>query len=192
METVKYGYLEIILGPMFSGKTSKLIEIYKQYKFCNIEVLVVNHAEDTRYAEKNMYTHDKNSIECIQTKSLESFMYDNIDKFTSPDPLAILINEGQFFPDLYASVHKMIKKHNSHVYIAGLDGDFRQEKFGRILDLIPLCDKVYKLHSLCVGCKNGAKAIFSHKKNSLNGEQKQIGAEELYEPLCRSCFIQAD
>ena len=188
MENLSNGYLEIILGPMFSGKTSKLIEIYKQYSFCNMDVLVVNHADDVRFAEKNMYTHDQNCIECIQTKTLKEFINDNIDKFTSSEPLAILINEGQFFPDLYAAVYQMVNEHKSHVYVAGLDGDFKREKFGAKLDLIPLCDKVYKLHSLCVRCKNGAKAIFSHLKKNESNAQKQIGAEELYEPLCRQCY----
>lgn len=188
MENLKHGYLEIILGPMFSGKTSKLIEIYKQYKFCNMEVLVINHSADTRYANKEMYTHDQKHIECIHTYSLRSVIDENIDKFTnSKATFAVLINEGQFFPDLYRSVYEMVNQHKVHVYVAGLDGDFKQERFGEMLDLIPLCDKVYKLHSLCVYCKNGSKAIFSHKKDATNQSQIQIGSDDLYIPLCRYC-----
>jgi thymidine kinase len=189
MENLKHGYLEIILGPMFSGKTSKLIEIYKQYTFCDMDVLVINHSADTRYANTEMYTHDQKHIDCIHTSRLRSVIDENIDKFTkSQAPLAVLINEGQFFPDLYDSVYEMVNQHKVHVYVAGLDGDFKQEKFGQMLDLIPLCDKVYKLHSLCLYCKNGSKAIFSHKKDATNQSQIQIGSDNLYVPLCRFCI----
>lgn len=181
------GYLEVILGPMFSGKTSKLVEIYKQYMFCNIPVIVINHCEDTRYSETDMVTHDQIKINCVQSRNLLSVVHDQIDVFTSSEPLAVIINEGQFFPDLYSTVYQMVNEHKAHVYVAGLDGDFKQEKFGQMLDLIPICDKVYKLHSLCVTCKNGTKAIFSHRKNTEITSQKQIGSSELYIPLCRKC-----
>jgi thymidine kinase len=181
------GYLEVILGPMFSGKTSKLVEIYKQYTFCNIPVIAINHCEDTRYSETDMVTHDQIKINCVQTRKLLSVVDDKIDIFTSNKPLAVIINEGQFFPDLYTTVFQMVNDHNAHVYVAGLDGDFKQEKFGQILDLIPICDKVYKLQSLCVKCKNGTKAIFSHRIDMSCTSQKQIGSSESYVPLCRKC-----
>lgn len=181
------GYLEVILGPMFSGKTSKLVEIYKQYMFCNIPVIVINHSEDIRYSETDMVTHDQIKINCVQSKNLLSVVHDQIDVFTSNETLAVIINEGQFFPDLYSTVYQMVNEHKVHVYVAGLDGDFKQEKFGQMLDLIPICDKVYKLHSLCVKCKNGSKAIFSHRTNTEITSQKQIGSSDLYIPLCRKC-----
>jgi thymidine kinase len=187
MEQKDHGYLEVILGPMFSGKTSKLIEIYKQYTFCNIPVLVINHADDVRYSDTAMVTHDQIQINCIQSSSLLSVVNDQIDLFTESKPLAVLINEGQFFPDLYNMVHEMVYQHKAHVYVAGLDGDYKQTKFGEMLDLIPICDKVYKLHSLCVLCRNGTNAIFSHRINHQNQQQKMIGAGDTYIPLCRKC-----
>lgn len=187
MERISSGYLEIILGPMFSGKTSKLVEIYKQYSFCNIPIIVINHSDDTRYSDTQMVTHDKVEINCIQSNNLLSVINDQIDIFTTNGPLAVIINEGQFFPDLYSTVYEMVNTHKAHVYVAGLDGDFKQEKFGQILDLIPICDKVYKLHSLCVQCKDGTKAIFSHRINNSCMEQKMIGTNEDYVPLCRNC-----
>ena len=187
MEQKHDGYLEVILGPMFSGKTSKLIEIYKQYTFCNIPVIVINHAEDIRYSDTAMVTHDQIKINCIQSHNLLSVVNEQIDLFTESKPLAVLINEGQFFPDLYHIVYEMVYLHKAHVYVAGLDGDYKQTKFGQMLDLIPICDKVYKLHSLCVVCRNGTNAIFSHRINPQHQQQKMIGADDTYIPLCRKC-----
>ena len=194
METKQGGYLEVILGPMFSGKTSKLVEIYKQYTFCNIPILVVNHQEDNRYNNNNddnncaMITHDQIKINCIQSNTLLSVLEGRIESYHEK-PMAVLINEGQFFPDLYKAVYEMVYTHKMHVYVGGLDGDFQQKKFGQMLDLIPICDKVHKLHSLCVHCKDGTKASFSHRIDNSNQEQKLVGASEAYIPLCRACLI---
>jgi thymidine kinase len=188
MEKSLSGYLEVILGPMFSGKTSKLVEIYKQYSFCNIPILVINHSEDTRYSDTEMMTHDRVKLECIQSNTIDTVLNEYIHLFKRNEPLAVIINEGQFFPDLYSTVHRMVFEFNASVYVAGLDGDFKQEKFGQILDLIPICDKVFKLHSLCVKCKDGTNAIFSHRINRECHDQKQIGSDEAYIPLCRKCL----
>jgi thymidine kinase len=188
MEKTTNGYLELILGPMFSGKTSKLIEIYKQYRFCDIHVLAINHSDDTRHTSFTMTSHDQHFINCIQSETIEKIIDTNMELLASAKPMVILINEGQFFPDLCYGVSELVNKYNAHVYVAGLDGDFKREKFGQMLDLIPICDKVYKLHSLCVLCKNGTKAIFSHRILKSCTEQKQIGASDSYLPLCRECF----
>jgi thymidine kinase len=98
----------------------------------------------------------------------------------------ILINEGQFFEDLYDWTENMVEKNNKEVYICGLDGDFNRQKFGTILDLIPLCDKVTKIMSICSICKNGKKALFSLRLSD-NKEQVLIGSD-CYKPCCRSCY----
>ena len=156
----KSGYLEIIIGPMFSGKTSRLVEIYNQCNFCNISVAVINHCIDNRYDNELLSTHDKIMIPCIKTERLfdvwtEYIDIDNIDivprikdKFKVATSDVILINEGQFFPDLEEFVKRLLTE-DKQVYICGLDGDFERKKFGQVLDLIPLCDKVHKLTSLC-------------------------------------------
>jgi thymidine kinase len=186
------GYLEIILGPMFSGKTSKLIEIYKQYTFCDIPVLAINHSDDTRYSNASiqMTSHDDLFIHCIQSETIRHIIDTHIVR-NNKKPIVVLINEGQFFPDLQIGVAELVNTYHAHVYVAGLDGDFRREKFGQMLDLIPMCDKVYKLHSLCVLCKNGTKAIFSHRTMTTacsTTEQKIVGAGDIYQPLCRDCY----
>jgi len=191
------GYLELIIGPMFSGKTSRLVEIYKQCKFCNISVSVINHSIDNRYDNDMLSTHDKVKIPCIKTNNLmdlcDNILYEeNIeftprlkDKYKIQMSNVILINEGQFFPDLVEFVNILLKKEKK-IYICGLDGDFERKKFGEILDLIPLCDKISKLTSLCSICKNGTPGIFSMRLTS-EKEQTVVGSEN-YLPVCRKCY----
>jgi thymidine kinase len=194
--TQSASYLELFIGPIFSGKTSKLVEIYKQCIFCNIPVAVINHSIDKRYDDSLLSTHDKVMIPCIQTNKLIDIWYykkyadevflhrvDDSAKLINAD--VIIINEGQFFEDLLPAVEHMLQ-HNKKIYVGGLDGDFERKKFGQILDIIPLCDKVTKMTSLCGICKNGTAGIFS-KRISLEKEQTVVGSDN-YIPVCRSCY----
>lgn len=175
-------YLELIIGPMFSGKTSRLLEIYKQCTFCNIPVAVINHSSDTRYDINTVLsTHDKQKIPCFSMTLLSKVLtLPNISNHQ-----VILINEGQFFEDLVPIV-KILLSQGKKIYIAGLDGDFQQKKFGTILDLIPLCDKVAKLTSLCSQCRDGTPGIFSMRLTN-ETQQTLVGADN-YIPVCRSCY----
>jgi thymidine kinase len=198
MSSNQHSYLELIIGPMFSGKTSKLVEIYKQCQFCNISVAVINHSIDKRYDDTLLSTHDKVMIPCIQTNKLIDIWYYTPDIKTNEYNMlriddsvrlinsdVILINEGQFFEDLYPAVEHMLK-HNKKIYIGGLDGDFERKKFGHILDLIPLCDKITKMTSLCSLCKDGTAGIFS-KRITSEKEQTIVGSDN-YIPVCRNCY----
>ena len=190
-------YLELAVGPMFSAKTSFLVELYKQYKFCGISVAVINHSIDNRYDNEMLSTHDKVKIPCIKTDKLMDLYAEYIDiehptdsiprlqdKFKVMSSEVILINEGQFFTDLEEFVKLMLVK-GKKIYVSGLDGDFERKKFGHILDLIPLCDKVTKLTSLCSLCKDGTRAIFS--KRLTNETEQKVGSDN-YIPVCRSCY----
>ena len=174
------GYLELIIGPMYSGKTSKLLEIYKQCKFCNIGVSIINHSIDNRYHDTMVSSHDKIMAPCLQAKNLNDIWNDELKNSD-----VILINEGQFFEDLYEVVVDMLK-HNKRVYVCGLDSDFERKKFGQILDLIPLCDKVNKLTSLCSLCRDGTPGIFSMRLTT-ETEQTVVGSDN-YIPVCRKCY----
>jgi thymidine kinase len=99
----------------------------------------------------------------------------------------ILINEGQFFHDIVEFTTEMVEDHHKKIYICGLDGDFKREKIGKLLDLVPLCDKVTKLRALCGKCKDGTSAPFSFR-NTSSTEQVLIGADDIYVPLCRKCY----
>ena len=143
----KQGYLKIIIGSMFSGKTSELIAISRLYQVCNISCCIINFNEDTRYSKTMLSTHDQIMVPCISTPRLTSVV-ENMQIYK-----VILINEAQFFPDLYDIVKNLIEKYKKIVYICGLDGDYKRCKFGQILDLVPLCDEIVKKQALCMICR---------------------------------------
>lgn len=181
------GHLELIIGPMWSGKTSLLLTYYRQFCFCKLKVCVINFKADDRYSETMLSTHDKQMIPCIMGFSMEEIMQipENAEKINECD--VILINEGQFFHDIIEFTKQMVEEQHKKVYICGLDGDFRREKIGNLLDLIPFSDKVTKLRALCGKCKDGTPAPFSFR-NTSNTEQVIIGADDIYVPLCRKCY----
>jgi thymidine kinase len=169
---------------MFSGKTSKLVQVYKQCRICDIPVIAINHINDIeRNSDQGtnyLTNHDNIPIPCVCTNDL-SFITNMVEKYQ-----VILINEGQFFHDLIPFVKSqlVLKK---QIYIAGLDGDFQRNVFGDLLQLIPLCDKVEKLTSLCGICKNGNSGIFS-KRISREMTQMVVGGSDKYIPVCRICY----
>lgn len=181
------GYLELILGSMFSGKTSYLLEVYKKCVFCNIPVAVINYAADNRYTTEPMLsTHDKQMIPCILASTIVDAITTHADELNTAE--TILINEGQFFPDIEDQVKHLVENLNKRVYICGLDGDFERKPIGNLLQLVPFSDHIIKLKSLCSLCRDGTPGVFSfrtsHEKN-----QVVIGSSN-YIPLCRKCYQQ--
>jgi len=182
-----HGYLELILGPMWSGKTSTLLNYYRQFSFCKLKVCVINFKADDRYSETMLSTHDKQMIPCIMGFSMGEIMQTPECAHEINESDVILINEGQFFQDIVEFTTLMVEKNNKKVYICGLDGDFKREKIGSLLELIPMSDKVVKLRALCGKCKDGTRAPFSFR-NTSSTEQVLIGADNIYIPLCRKCY----
>lgn len=183
-----HGYLEVITGPMYSGKTSRLLTVYKQMRVCDVGVLVVNFVEDKRYSETMMATHDRTEIPCIFVERLSDIEERPKYKSRLDAARAVLINEGQFFADLYEKVAHFVETMHKQVYVCGLDGDYMRKPFGDLLKLIPLADSVIKLRSLCRICKDGTPALFSHRIRKDVKEQKLIGSDE-YVPVCRKCYV---
>jgi thymidine kinase len=173
------GYLELILGPMYSGKTTRLIEHYRAYKYIGKNIVVINYSLDTRYSNTMLSSHDRCEIPCVFTSNLNKDLWSNAD--------VVLINEGQFFQDLVPAVQEMVETYSKKVHICGLDGDFRRQRFGSMLELVPLCDKVEKLTAFCGQCMDGTPAIFSHRVSD-ESEQVVIGSSN-YMPLCRGCYL---
>lgn len=177
--------LHITMGPMFSGKTSKLIETYETYK--NIKnVCVLSYSEDTRYSNTEVVNHNKKAINSIRVSNIKEFI-------ETPNLListnVLLIDEAQFFTDLLL-VKDILDNYDIIIYIFGLDADFNRNKFGQILDLIPYCDSVEKLNAFCVSCKNNyinTKAIYSFRTTH-SDSQILIGSGESYIPVCRNCY----
>lgn len=178
------GYLALYIGPMYSGKTSKLLNLYKQFNFCNISVAVINYIEDTRYSNEFLSTHDKIMIPCIMSKRLHETFPIPSEPFNQYD--VYLINESQFFPDIVDWVKEAVGfPHKKKIYLCGLDGDFKRNVFGNWLDLIAFSDTVEKLTSLCCDCRKNA-ALFSYRITK-ETDQKVIGSDS-YLPLCRNCY----
>jgi thymidine kinase len=131
-----------------------------------------------------MSTHDKQMIPCILANTIYDAISSNLELITSAD--IILINEGQFFPDIEEQVRVLVEQSHKRVYICGLDGDFERKPIGRLLQLIPFCDEVIKLKSLCSICRDGTPGIFSFRTTS---EMDQVGiGSSNYIPLCRKCY----
>ena len=183
------GGLYMYVGPMYSGKTSKILDLYKQFKFCGVKTAVINFGEDTRYSQTMLSTHDKTMIECIMSNTLtEAFPIGTVSGNTKiADIEVFLINEGHSFQILLNGL-KQISPYNKRVYVCGLDGDFKRNPFGNWLDLIAYSDEVHKLTSICHTCRC-KPAIFSHRITE-ETQQKVIGSDA-YIPLCRQCYENA-
>ncbi len=185
MTTTTHGYLELILGSMFSGKTSYLLDVYKKCVFCNIPVAVINYTADDRYTTEPMLsTHDKQMIPCILATTIQDAIHNNLETITRAE--TILINEGQFFPDIEEQVKHLVDHLNKRVYICGLDGDFNRKPIGNLLQLVPFSDHITKLKSLCSLCRDGTPGVFSFRITN-ETDQVIIGSSN-YIPLCRHCY----
>ena len=191
--TDKIGYCEVIYGPMKSGKTSRLLQLYKQFKFCEVPLMVINHCIDKRYSESLLSSHDKIMIPCINSYKLMDIVDINkdiidsgthINEFIESD--VILINEAQFFEDIVSWVTIAVEKYKKSVYVCGLNSDFKRKPFGNWLDLELICDKITQLHSWCGLCKK-QEALFSHRLTS-ETDKILIGSDN-YIPLCRKCWL---
>lgn len=173
-------YLKVIIGPMWSGKSTEVINIYKYNQIAQIPTLVVNFAEDKRYHETKLSTHDKMMIPCIRFMKLAHLLdYKELHNYKS-----IVIDEAQFFEDLYNFV-KMALELDFHIIVCGLNGNFKQEKFGQILELIPLANNVELLKGYCMVCKDGTEGIFTKRILDNNTDEINVGNDDKYMCVCR-------
>ena len=172
------GKIELILGPMFSGKSTRLIETIRKYVYKAKKTIMIKFFADKRYSEKSeVVTHDKyDSIDC---KNLR----DSFELLKKYDVIGI--DEGQFFPDLVEVCEELalLKK---TIIIAALNGDFRMEPFPVISKIISKADKIKLLKAYCFHCHKDAK--FSLRIVQSN-ETVLIGAGEAYKPACRDCHV---
>ena len=172
------GKIELILGPMFSGKSTRLIETIRKCVYKNKKTIMIKFIDDQRYTKKSeVVTHDQIKYDSIDCKNLtESF-----DLLKDYDIIGI--DEGQFFPDL-VEISEKLAHLNKTVIIAALNGDFRMEPFPVIARIIPKADKIKLLKAYCFNCHKDAK--FSLRIVQSN-ETVLIGAGEAYKPACREC-----
>lgn len=172
--------LILILGCMFSGKSSKLLEYYNKYSL-KYKCLLISYKKDTRYGNSVVATHDKLSVKSHPVLELTD-MFETEDYTTSN---VILIDEGQFFNDLVSFVKRAIDFDNKIVIVSGLNGDYDKKPIGQINELIVEADDIYFQKAICHYCKSPVDAIFSLRINTTNQEQILIGEKDTYVPVCR-------
>lgn len=173
------GWIEVICGSMFSGKTEELIRRLKRVKIANLKVEIFKPAFDIRYDVVNIVSHDTNAI--ISTP------IDNSQKILlmAQDVDVIGIDEAQFFDDQLPGVCDELAYRGIRVIVAGLDMDFTGKPFGQMPFIMAKADYVTKLHAICVVC--GHIANYSYRKIP-NEDQLMLGARDVYEPRCRTCY----
>jgi len=176
------GRLELIVGNMFSGKSSELIRRINRERSISKKILVINYIGDNRYSKDSISTHDLTKVKCLKLEKLMSLNENIINGYDS-----FFIDEGQFFSDLYPFVKIAVEKYNKHVVVSGLDGDSNRNPFGDIIKLIPICDTIDKLTAYCIKCNNGTLGPFT-KKISASNAIVDIGGIDKYLPVCRNHY----
>lgn len=179
MSGEKRGWIEVICGSMFSGKTEELIRRLKRAKIANLKVEIFKPAMDTRYHEQDIVSHDENAIQSTPIDNSQTIL------LLASDVDVVGIDEAQFFDDQLPEVCDQLALRGIRVIIAGLDMDYLGKPFGQMPYLLAKADYITKLHAICVKCGNIAN--YSFRKKPLPG-QILLGEKEVYEPRCRHCY----
>lgn len=173
------GWIEVICGSMFSGKTEELIRRLKRAKFANQQVEIFKPRVDVRYSEEQVVSHDANAIRSTPVDSAQTIL------LISAGVDVVGIDEAQFFDEGIVEVCRQLADNGVRVIVAGLDMDFTGKPFGPMPALMATAEYVTKVHAICVRCGN-----LAHHSHRLTDDEKQVmlGAHETYEPICRHCF----
>ncbi len=172
------GWIEVICGSMFSGKTEELIRRLKRAKIANQKVEIFKPAIDIRYDETKVVSHDSNTIQSTPIDNSQTIllMAEGVD--------VVGIDEAQFFDDQIIHVCETLALRGTRVIVAGLDMDYLGRPFGQMPYLLSIADYITKLHAICMKCGNIANV--SYRKTEEEG-QVLLGEKETYEPRCRKC-----
>lgn len=175
------GWIEVICGSMFSGKTEELIRRLKRAKFARQRVEIFKPAVDNRYDEVNVVSHDETAIKSTPVQAASQIL------LLAHDVDVVGIDEAQFFDDELSSVCNLLANDGVRVIVAGLDMDYLGKPFGPIPGLLATAEYVTKVHAICIKCGNLAQ--FS---NRIVNDDKLVvlGEKDSYEPLCRHCYLQ--
>ncbi len=173
------GWIEVIVGSMFSGKTEELIRRIKRAKIAKQQVEIFKPLIDTRYSKDNVVSHNANNIPARAIAKPE-MIYDYIAKAE-----VIGIDEAQFFDKEIVTVCNNLANNGIRVIAAGLDMDFKGKPFGSIPEIMSIAEYVTKVHAICVNC--GELANYSHRLTN-NEDLIELGEKEKYEALCRICY----
>jgi thymidine kinase len=173
------GWIEVVCGSMFSGKTEELIRRLRRAQFANQKLLLFKPLVDNRYHEENVVSHQGTSLKATPVKDAAEIL-----KIWTNERV-VAIDEAQFFDDGVVEVANTLAKKGVRVILAGLDMDYLGVPFGPMPKLLCIAEYVTKVHAICVSCGNLAQ--FSHRTANEKG-QVLVGATEKYMPLCRSCY----
>lgn len=179
------GWIEVICGSMFSGKTEELIRRVRRAQIARQQVQVFKHSLDTRYAEREVASHNGLQLEAIPVENSAQ-----LRALIAPETTVVAIDEGQFFDEGLVSLCEELADRGRRVIVAGLDLDFRGEPFGPMPQLMARAERVDKLQAICVVCGGPA----SRTQRLINGQPAahddpviMVGAEEVYQARCRGC-----
>jgi len=182
-----YGWIEVVIGPMYSGKSEELIRRVRRAKIAKMKVQVFKPSVDDRYSKEDVVSHCGEKIEAIPVKD-SSVIMGKVDV----DTKVVAIDEVQFFDINILDVIEELASKGLRVICAGLDMDFKGEPFGPIPRLLAIAEKVDKISAICVVCGNPA----TRTQRLINGRPARysdpvvlVGAEESYEARCRNCHI---
>jgi thymidine kinase len=172
------GWIEVICGSMFSGKTEELIRRLKRVKIANLKAEIFKPAIDTRYDEVKIVSHDTNFIQSTPVESSQTIL------LLAQDADVVGIDEAQFFDAEIPNVCEQLALSGKRIIVAGLDMDYTGKPFGQMPKLLAIADYITKLHAICVKCGNIAN--ISYRKTADAG-QVLLGEKDVYEPRCRHC-----
>jgi thymidine kinase len=178
---VRLGWIEVICGSMFSGKTEELIRRLKRARIAKQKVEIFKPERDTRYDVVSVVSHDANSIPSTPVESASQIL------LLANDVDVVGIDEAQFFDEGITSVCNTLANNGIRVIVAGLDMDYLGKPFGPMPGLIATAEYIDKFHAICMNC--GDLAHYSHRIIA-NDQQIVLGEKETYEPLCRKCYLE--
>ena len=176
----QFGWIEVVCGSMFSGKTEELIRRLKRAKFAKLKVAIFKPSIDTRHKKTKIVSHNKNKIKCKTVKTAK-----DIYKLGHKCDV-VGIDEAQFFDDGIIEVCNGLANSGVRVIVAGLDMDYTGKPFGPMANLMATAEYVTKVHAIC--SKTGGLAQYSYRK-AKSDELIMLGEEQEYEPLCRATFF---
>ena len=186
---LKDGWIEVICGCMFAGKTEELLRRVRRIEYAKKEVVIFKPLIDNRYSSDEVVSHNMTSAKSINIqKALDIYKHINMEKL----PYAIVIDEVQFLDHQIVDVCEEFADKGVRVIVAGLDKDFRGEPFGIMPELLARAEKVTKLNAICQVCGDIAtrtQRIINGKPAKYNDPVIMVGAKEQYEARCRHCHI---
>lgn len=174
------GRIEMILGPMFAGKSTELMRRMRRHKLANLQCIIIKYEKDLRHGEglDKLATHDNHRVAAVPCSRL----YDLFKEASNMDVIGI--DEAQFYPDLVAFCEELAEM-GKIIILSALDGDFRREPFGAVTSLVPKAESIIKLTAVCKLCHR--EASFT-RRTTADVALEAIGGEEMYMPTCRKCF----